>query len=334
MTTPNGQFLLNARPIGEVKESDLRYAESPVPEVSSGEVLVRIDYIAVEPAMRGWMEDRASYLPPLQLGDLMRASGVGTVMESRNSDYAEGIRVSGMFGMQKFAVVDGKQFPLTPVNPEVDSATHLSVLGLTGLTAYCGMKSIGKPAAGETVLVSGAAGATGSTAGQLAKIAGCRVVGTAGTDEKCAWLCDELGFDAAINYKTENLAARVKELCPQGVNVFWDNVGGDILDIALNNLAKQARIVLCGGISRYNATGPLAGPANYFNLIFRNASMQGFVLSDYHQLFPEAVETLSAYLQSGQLKHAEDILEGFEQTPRAIIRLFRGENTGKQMVRL
>jgi NADPH-dependent curcumin reductase CurA len=334
MTAVNRQFLLNARPHGEVKETDLRYAETEMPTAGPGEALIKVEYIAVEPAMRGWMEDRASYLAPLEIGDLMRAFGVGSVIESSNPKLPVGLRVAGMFGMQAFAVADGKAFPLTPVDENIDSATHVSVLGLTGLTAYCGMKSIGKPKEGETVFVSGAAGATGSSAGQLAKIAGCRVIGTAGSDKKCEWLVNELGFDAAINYKTEDVAAKVKEHCPEGIDIYWDNVGGEILDIALNNLAKRARIVLCGGISRYNATGPLPGPENYFNLIFRNASITGFVVGDYASLFPEAVQTLSGYLRDGRIKHAEDILEGFEQTPRAIIRLFRGENIGKQMVRV
>jgi NADPH-dependent curcumin reductase CurA len=334
VNTVNRQFLLNARPVGEVKETDLRYHEEPVPAIKAGEILVKLEYLAVEPAMRGWMEDRKSYVEPLKIGELMRAYGVGSVVESNNSTYPVGMRLGGMFGMQTYAVTDGSGFPLSPLNDAIDPATHLSVLALTGLTAYCGMKAIGQPKAGETVFVSGAAGATGSVAGQLAKLAGCRVIGTAGSAEKCEWLTGELGFDAAINYKTEDVAARLRELCPGGLDIYWDNVGGEILDIALNNLAKQARIVLCGGISRYNATGPLPGPENYFNLIFSNGSMTGFVLSDYVHLFPEAVAKLSEYLLSGQLKHAEDILDGFEQTPRAIIRLFRGENTGKQMVRV
>jgi len=334
VSTVNRRFQLNARPVGEVKESDFSYVETPLPEVEEGQFLVGLDYLSVEPAMRGWMEDRASYLPPLQIGDLMRAHGVGTVLSSRNSKYPEGARFAGMFGMQAFAVTDGQQYPLTPVNEQIDSATHLSVLGLTGLTAFCGMQKIAKPVSGDTILVSGAAGATGSTVGQLAKLAGCRVIGTAGSAAKCDWLRDELGFDAAINYKEDDVAARLVELCPEGVNIFWDNVGGELLDIALNHLAKQARIVLCGGISRYNATGSLPGPENYFNLIYKNASMTGFVVSDYTAIFPEAFQTLSDYVLAGKLKHREDILEGFEQTPRAIIRLFRGENTGKQMVRV
>ncbi|MFT4825448.1 MAG: NADPH-dependent curcumin reductase CurA [Cryomorphaceae bacterium] len=334
MSSMNRQFLLNARPVGEVKETDLLYAETAMPVVGENQALFQVEYIAVEPAMRGWMEDRASYVAPLKIGDLMRASGVASVIESNNADYPVGMRVSGMFGMQEFAVTDGESYQLTTVEPDIDSPTHLGVLGLTGMTAYCGMKAIGKPTEGDTVFVSGAAGATGSTASQLAKLAGCRVIGTAGSAQKCEWLVDELGLDGAINYKTEDVAARVRELCPKGINVFWDNVGGEILDVALNNLAKQARIVLCGGISRYNATGPLSGPANYFNLIYRNASMTGFVLSDYSYLFPEAVQTLSGYLRDGSMQHAEDILVGFEKTPEAIIRLFRGANTGKQMVKV
>jgi len=334
MKTMNRQFLLNARPVGEVKETDLLYSETAMPEVGDNQALFQVEYIAVEPAMRGWMEDRESYVAPLKIGDLMRASGIARVIESKHADYPVGMRVSGMFGMQEFAVTDGSSYPLTPVEEDIDSPTHLGVLGLTGMTAYCGMKAIGKPASGETVFVSGAAGATGSTAGQLAKLAGCKVIGTAGSTQKCEWLIDELGFDGAINYKTEDVSAKVRELCPGGIDIYWDNVGGEILDIALNHLAKQARIVLCGGISRYNATGALPGPRNYFNLIYRNASMTGFVLSDYAHLFPEAVKTLSGYLRAGTMKHAEDILDGFENTPKAIIRLFQGANIGKQMVRV
>ena len=333
MAEMNRQFLLNARPVGEVKLSDLRYHETAVIEPGDGEFLVEMQYLAVEPAMRGWMENRGGYMAPLEIGDVMRSFGLGEVVQSRHPQFAVGDRVSGTFGMQTHALANGADSPVSLVDPDIESATYLGVLGVTGLTAYCGMTAIGKPEAGETVLVSGAAGATGSVVGQMAKLAGCRVIGIAGSQVKCDWL-SRLGFDEVINYKTEDVDQRIKRLCPNGVDVYWDNVGGDLLDVALNHLAMGARVVICGGISRYNATGPVPGPQNYFNLVFRNALMQGFVVSHYRKMFPEAVQFLKEKLRAGQLQHHEDILDGFEQTPVALQRLFRGENLGKQLVRV
>lgn len=330
----NRQFLLAAHPEGELVESDLSLHGAEMPNPSEGEVLVKLEYIAVEPAMRGWMANRADYAEPMAVGDLMRAFGVGAVIESRNPDYAVGDRLSGFFGMQEYAIADGRVFPLQRVDEKVDSATQLGVLGVTGLTAWCGLHAIGQPKAGETVVVSGAAGATGSIVGQLAKLAGCRVIGIAGSDGKTGWLQDELGFDGAVNYKTGDVAQCLQQLCPEGIDIYWDNVGGEQLDIALEQLARGARVVICGAISRYNARGPQPGPVNYFNLVFRNAMMKGFVVSDYVHLFPEASASLKAHLLAGHLRHTEDILEGFENLPRALLRLFRGENRGKQLVRV
>ncbi len=334
MTEINRQFLLNARPVGEVKLTDLKYHEIPVGELAQGQFLVAIEYLGLEPAMRGWMENRASYLAPLAIGDVMRSFGVGVVVRSLHSDYPEGVRVSGTFGMQTQAITDGKAFPVSIIDSDIDTASYIGVLGITGLTAWCGMEDIGKPQAGETVVVSGAAGATGSIAGQIARLAGARVVGIAGSKEKCDWLTGKLGFAEAVNYRQEDVAARLKQYCPDGIDVYWDNVGGEILDIALEQLAMQARVVICGGISRYNARGPIPGPVNYFNLVFRNALMKGFVVSHYQKLYPQAISWLKEHLLNGDLQHREDILDGFEHTPRALQRLFRGENIGKQLVRI
>ena len=334
MSATNRQFLLNARPVGEVKLSDLRYHEEPVPSLQQGQFLVQVQYLGLEPAMRGWMENRSDYLAPLNIGDVMRSFGVGTVVQSLHPDYPEGTGVSGTFGMQTHAVANAVDYPVTIMDPAIDPATYISVLGITGLTAWCGMDEIGRPAAGETVVVSGAAGATGSIAGQIARLAGARVIGIAGSKEKCDWLIDELGFDAAINYRQEDPAVRLSALCPQGIDVYWDNVGGDLLDTVLERLAQRARVVICGGISRYSATTALPGPKNYFNLVYKNALMQGFVVSHYGHRFGEALAWLKARLLSCELKHREDILDGFERTPEALLRLFHGDNIGKQLVRV
>jgi NADPH-dependent curcumin reductase CurA len=328
----NQHILLAARPTGEIKPGDFEIVDVPIPVPGTGEMLVEMQYLAVEPAMRGWMEDRASYVPPVQIGEVMRGQGTGVVVQSDNPEFPVGTLVSGLVGWRRYVVSDGLSTPLRKLPEGVSPATALNVLGLTGLTAWFGMLDIGKPQSGDTVLVSGAAGATGSIAGQLARIAGARVVGIAGGKEKCEWLVSELGFDAAIDYKSEDTARRVRELCPNGVNVYFDNVGGEILDIALDNLAQHARVVLCGGISRYNETGPIAGPVNYFNLVYRRARMEGFIVMDYAPRFKEATEMLVKHLDSGELRHRETILHGFEQLPQALRDLFSGGNIGKQLV--
>jgi NADPH-dependent curcumin reductase CurA len=334
MSRRNQQFLLAARPEGELKYSDFELVDAPVPEPSEGEVLVEARYLAVEPAMKGWMEARVDYVAPMQIGDVMRGNALGCVIESRNDQYPEGSLVMGMLGWQRYAVCDGKSVPLQRVPEGVDPAAAMNVLGITGLTAYFGMLDIGAPNKGDTVLVSGAAGATGSIAGQLARIAGARAVGIAGGADKCDWLVSELGFDAAVDYKTGDTAQQVAASCPDGVDVYFDNVGGEILDIALDNLADRARVVLCGGISRYNETGPVPGPVNYFNLVFRRARMEGFIVLDYAHRFPEAGQFLTKHLLSGELRHRETVLEGFEQLPRALMNLFTGGNIGKQLVQV
>lgn len=333
MDSTNRQFRLARRPKGMVEESDFERTESPVPVPADGEFLVRTEYISLDPSMRGQMENRADYVAPLEIGDVMRAGGVGRVVDSKHTDYPDGSLVSGPFGMQDYALSDGKRLPVRVFDSSLDPKLALGVLGGTGMTAYFGLLDVGQPNAGDVVLISGAAGATGSIAGQIAKLKGCYVVGIAGSEDKCGWLTDTLGFDAAINYKTDDIAARLDELCPTGIDVYFDNVGGEILDLALERIATNARVVICGGISRYNATGPLPGPVNYFNLVFRRARMEGFIVLDYAPRFPEAEAEMRAWIDAGKLTQSATVIEGFDSLPAALIKLFEGANTGKMMVR-
>jgi NADPH-dependent curcumin reductase CurA len=317
-----------------VTEANFDFVEEPVPALEDGEVLVRNLYMSFDPAMRGWMEDRPSYLPPVQIGEVMRAGGAGRVVESRNPSLPEGALVQGLFGWQEYAVAGPGLNQASPVPEGATLPQTLGVLGTTGLTAYFGLLDLGEPKQGGTVLVSGAAGATGSVAGQIAKLKGCRVVGIAGGAEKCGWLTSELGFDAAIDYKSENLGQRIAALCPDGLDVFFDNVGGATLEAALANLALRARVVLCGGISGYNEDEPPPGPRNLMNLILRRARMEGFIVIDYAPRFREAVKELMGWVAAGQIRHQEDIQEGIENAPRTFQRLFLGENRGKQLLKL
>jgi len=330
----NHQFVIAARPVGMVKESDFEYRESPQPVAGAGEALVKTEYISLDPSMRGQMENRADYAAPLYIGDVMRARGVGRVLASNNPRFREGDRVIGMFGMQKYTVSDGKNTPMQTFDADIDPKIALGILGGTGMTAYFGLLELGAPKAWDVVVISGAAGATGSVAGQIAKLKGCTVFGMAGTDNKCAWLTDDLGFDGAINYKTQSVAAELDRLCPNGMNIFFDNVGGEILDICLARIAMNARIIICGGISRYNATGPLPGPRNYFNLVFRRARMEGFIVIDYAHRFPEAIAEMRTWIDAGKLKQRTTVIDGFKMLPSALIKLFEGYNTGKMMVRV
>lgn len=334
----NGQWRLRARPEGMIKVTDFEFESQTVPDIGDSEFLIRNLYFAFEPAMRGWLNDVKSYVPPVQLGEVMRASTVGQVIESNNSDFEVGQLVSGMFGWQEYAISNGQPGVMGTINKVPDGIPPyliLSALGGTGLTAYFGMLDIGEPKSGDTVVVSGAAGATGSVAGQIAKIKGAaKVIGIAGGEEKCRWLTDELGFDAAIDYKSESVMNKLRELCPEGINVFFDNVGGEILDDALLNMAQNGRIVLCGGISSYNEAELPPGPKNYMQLVIRRCRMEGFILIDYFHRAKEAITDLSSWIASGQLKHAEDIQEGIENTPQTFLRLFEGKNRGKQLLKI
>lgn len=334
MSSVNRQFRIAARPVGMVKETDFSYSEEPIPALAEGDVLVRTTYLSLDPSMRGQMENRADYVAPLAIGDVMRAGGVGVVEASRNTNFAVGAMVGGTFGMQTHALFHGDNVPLRVFPKNTDPVAALGVFGGTGMTAYFGMLELGKPRPGDTVVVSGAAGATGSVAGQIARLKGCRVIGIAGSADKCKWLTDELGFSAAINYRQDDVGKALTELCPKGIDVYFDNVGGEILDLCLARIAMNARVVICGGISRYNATGPIPGPKNYFNLVFRRARMEGFIVIDYARRFEEAAIEMRVWLDAGLLKHKATVIEGFDQLPRALIKLFEGENTGKMMVKV
>ena len=332
----NRQWLLAKRPYGTVSRDNFEYREAPIPEIGEGEVLVRTLYLSFDPTQRGWMEDRESYMPPVQIGEPMRAGSVGQISESNHPDYKPGDLVQTLGGWQDFQVVNAAapMGMLTKLPPGIEPSMMLSVLGTTGQTAYWGLLDLGEPKSGETVLVSGAAGATGSVAGQIARIKGCRVIGIAGGPEKCAWLTEKARFDAAIDYKSENVDARIGELCPNRVDIFFDNVGGDILEAALNHINMRARVVLCGGISSYNATTPVPGPSNLMNLVVMRARMEGFIVIDYFDRFAAAAQELISWIESGELVYELDIQEGFENIPDTLNRLFTGQNLGKQLLKI
>ena len=334
----NDQWRLRARPVGLVKESEFERVQEPLPPTEEGQVLVRNHYLAFEPAMRGWLNDVKSYIPPVGLGEVMRASTVGEVLESRHPDYSVGQMVSGMLGWQKYALTEGKPGPmggLTRVPEGIEPQLMLSALGGTGLTAYFGMVDIGDVREGDTVLVTGAAGATGSVAAQIARLKGAaKVVGIAGGPEKCQWLTEKAGLDAAIDYKSEKVSARLREEFPKGISLFYDNVGGEILDQALLEMAQFGRIVLCGGISAYNEEELPPGPANYMQIVIRRLTVRGFILIDHFARAGEAIGALSGWIQEGDLVHAEDIQEGFENAPKTFLRLFQGQNLGKQLLKI
>lgn len=336
MTNINRQWVLAKRPRGMVGKGNFEYHEGRMPKPGAGKVLVKNLYLSFEPAQRGWLDDRPSYLPPVKIGEVMRAITVSEIVASKHPEFAVGDTVMTGGGWQDYCVVTpgAGPFGLTKLPRDVPPTMCLSVLGVTGLTAYWGMLDIGKPVAGETVLVSGAAGATGSIAGQIARIKGCRVIGIAGGRDKCAWLKKHARFAAVIDYKSEDVDARIGKLCPKGVDIFFDNVAGDILEAALNHLAQHARIVACGGISGYNASKPTAGPSNLLNLIIMRARMEGFILLDYLDRSHIAVPALSAWVAAGELVFQEDIQHGFKNIPSTLTRLFTGKNVGKQLLKI
>jgi NADPH-dependent curcumin reductase CurA len=331
----NRQWLVATRPDGIIKESDFRWHETPVAPLKHGQLLVRNRAFSFDPTQRGWMS-MDTYIPAIPIGHPMLAIAVGEVVESKHPGFAKGDLVQGLFGWEDYTVTDGQGlFGTQKLPPGTDPLLALSLFGVTGLTAYFGTLTVGEVKQGDTFVVSGAAGATGSVAGMIAKLKGCRVIGIAGGREKCSWLTQQAGFDEAIDYKHDNVGEALKRLCPKGLNVYFDNVGGEILDHALAHLADGARIVLCGAISQYNQAAMVgAGVKNHLNLILHRSRMEGFLVFQFAQRYPEAIADLMQWYGEGKIKNQLDLAEGLEQAPKTIIRLFTGANFGKQLLKL
>jgi NADPH-dependent curcumin reductase CurA len=334
----NHQIRLARRPVGMPTRADWSFTAEPVPVPPTGGVLVKTLALSLDPAMRGWMNEGRSYIAPVGIGEVMRAGGVGRVMASENPKFAVGDRVSGTLGVQEYALFGADQIArgaLSPVDLGLGTLTQwLNVLGMPGMTGYFGLLDVGQPKAGETVVVSGAAGAVGQTVGQLARINGCRVVGIAGGPAKCDWVVRELGFDACIDYKAGPVKDGLKAHCPKGVDIYFDNVGGEILDAVLTRINRRARIVICGAISQYNNTEPVKGPANYLSLLVNRARMEGIVVFDNTERFPGAIAELAGYLREGRMTSREDIVVGIETFPETLLKLFQGENFGKLVLQV
>ena len=334
----NHQIRLAARPNGLPTREGWSFTTEPVTEPDEGGVLVKTLVLSLDPAMRGWMNEGKSYIPPVGIGEVMRAGGIGEVVASKNPAFAVGDTVSCGPGVQEYFLIPAdkvKSSGLFKIDLRLGSATQwLNVLGMPGMTGYFGLMDVGQPQPGETVVVSGAAGAVGQTVGQMAKIKGCRVVGIAGGPQKCAWVVKELGFDACIDYKTGDVKAGLKEHCPKGVDIYFDNVGGDILDAVLTRINRKARIIICGAISQYNNTTPVKGPANYLSLLVNRARMEGIVVFDNTERFPVAVAEMAGYLKDGRMKSKEDVVVGLSTFPETLLMLFNGENFGKLVLQV
>ena len=330
----NRQIALAARPVGYPKESDFKLVESPVPIPGEGEMLIRIIYLSLDPYMRGRMNQAKSYAPPLEIGDVMVGGTVGKVLQSNHPGFVKGDIVEGMLGWQEYAISDGRG--LRKIDPQVAPiSTALGVLGMPGLTAYFGLLEIANPKPGETVVISGAAGAVGSAVGQIAKIKGCRVVGIAGSDTKINYLVGELGFDAAFNYRSvENYYEVLSEICPDGIDAYFDNVGGTITDAVFRLLKPKARVAICGQISQYNLEEPEMGPRLLPHLLVRQVRAEGFLVFQFAERYPEALRQLTLWLKEGKLKYREDIVDGIGNAPSAFIAMLQGRNMGKQLVKL
>ena len=336
-TLANQQFRLAARPVGLPKDSDWQRTSEPVRELADGEILVKVLYLSLDPAMRGWMNEGKSYIPPVGIGEVMRAGGIGRVVASKSPKFAVGDFVSGGTGVQEYWIgaADDKTATFYKVDPKAAPLPkYLNALGMPGMTAYFGLLEVGQPKAGETVVVSGAAGAVGQTVGQVAKQRGCRVVGIAGGREKCDFVVNELGFDACIDYKTGSVKDGLKQHCPKGVDVYFDNVGGDILDAVLTRINRKARIVICGAISQYNNTTPVKGPANYLSLLVNRARMEGIVVFDWADRYHEGAAQMAQWMKEGNFKTREDIVDGLENFPQTLLMLFEGRNFGKLILKV
>ncbi len=330
----NRQWKLRARPAGVVGREHFDFVTSPVPSPAAGEVLVEVQYVSLDPAMRGWLNDAKSYVPPVGIGEVMRAIGVGKVVESKDPAFAAGDFVTGLTGMQAFATAPAKAW--TKIDPNlVPLPRWLGIVGMPGMTAYFGLLDVGAPVnAGDTLVVSAASGAVGAVVGQIGKIHGMRVVGIAGGPDKCRYLVDELGFDVAVDYKHDDVKKKLREACPQGIDIYFDNVGGEILDHALAQLRRKARVVICGAIAGYNDPAHPTGPKNYLSLLINRARMEGFIVFDYAARYAEAAMAIARWHKEGKLKAKEDVVEGLEQFPDALNKLFRGENFGKLVLKV
>jgi len=337
-TITNHQIRLARRPVGLPVRADWSFTAEPVAPPEPGGVVVKTLLLSLDPAMRGWMNEGKSYIAPVAIDQVMRAGGIGVVVASESARFAIGDHVSGALGVQEYAAFDERQLDrgeLVAIDLRVAAPTQwLNVLGMPGMTGYFGLMDVGKPQPGETVVVSGAAGAVGQTVGQLAKIKGCRAVGIAGGPAKCEWVVKELGFDACIDYKAGPVKDGLKAHCPKGVDVYFDNVGGEILDAVLTRLNRHARIIICGAISQYNNTEPVRGPANYLSLLVNRARMEGIVVFDYAERFPQAIAEMAAYLKDGRMKGREDVVAGIDTFPETLLKLFRGENFGKLVLQV
>jgi len=336
-TISNQQIRLAARPVGMPRDSDWQRTSEPVRELADGEILVKVLYLSLDPAMRGWMNEGKSYIRPVGIGEVMRAGGIGKVIASKSPKFAVGDFVSGVPGVQQYwqGAADDKAAAFYKVDPAAAPLPkYLNALGMPGMTAYFGLLEVGQPKAGETVVVSGAAGAVGQTVGQVARQRGCRVVGIAGGKDKCDFVVNELGFDACIDYKGGSVKDGLKQHCPNGVDVYFDNVGGDILDAVLTRINMKARIIICGAISQYNNTTPVKGPANYLSLLVNRARMEGIVVFDWADRYPEGAAQMGQWMKEGSFKTREDIVEGLENFPQALLMLFEGRNFGKLILKV
>jgi len=330
----NRQWRLVARPVGLIKESDFGWYEQPIPTLDEGKILIRNIYLSLDPASRNWAREVKSYFPPVAIGDVMLGRTIGVVAQSRHANFKEEDIVLGMLGWQEYSLTDGTGLSQLPKDSSLPLTAYLGLLGNIGPTAYFGLLDIGKPEAGETLVVSAAAGAVGSLVGQIGKIKGCRVVGIAGTEEKCHWITEDLGFDAAINYKTERVHERLITHCPDGIDVYFDNVGGEILDTVLTLINGKARIVICGLISQYNAVKPVHGPFNFIRILAQRARVEGFLVLDYENRFQEAYVDLERWHAEKKIKYRVDLVDGLENAPRAINKLFDGSNKGKLIIKV
>ncbi len=330
----NKQQILVKRPVGLPDKETWKLVTTEIPALNDGEILIQNHYISLDPAMRGWMNDAPSYIPPVPLNDVMRVGSIGTVIEAKNhSKYKVGDVLTGWGGVQQYIVTNGDGY----YQVDTDLAqmpTYIGTLGMPGMTAYFGILEVGKIKEGDVVLVSGAAGAVGSVVGQIAKIKGCKTIGIAGGKEKCDYLVNELGFDGAIDYKNENIKEGIKKHCPKGIDVYFDNVGGEILDAALARLRMHARVVICGAISQYNNTTSIKGPSNYLNLLVKRATMQGMVVMDYAKGYHTAAQQMGKWMMEGKLKSKEDIYDGIENFHETFHRLFSGDKKGKLVLKV